>query len=311
MGSLYAFASVLCATGVLWLLRPYLNAGNESLLYLPVVIGCALRFGFGPAVLASVFSFCCWDYFFDIPYYLLTISNARDFITLVIYLAVAVTTAHLAARAKEQARRNAILDERNRLARDVHDTLSQAFTGIKFLLEAANRIDSPEQTAHCIVQARNLAIEGAQEARRSVFALRPAALEKAGNLADALRRIAEQNNNDPSAKIVVSVHGQSASIPEGVEENLLRICQEAITNALKYAQASQIGISLTFSAASLQVDIEDNGRGFEVKSAPAGFGLVSMRERAQLMAGYLLINSAVGKGTKVTVTVPLTKEARK
>jgi signal transduction histidine kinase len=311
LGYLSAFWGVLIATGILRFLSPYLDRGSESLLYLPVVIACALRFGFGPAVLASLFSFCCWDYFFDPPYYRLTISSVHDCISLIIYLAVAVTTAHLAARAKEQARRSAVLDERNRLARDVHDTLSHAFTGIKFLLEAANRIDSPEQTANCIIQARNLAIEGAQEARRSVLALRPAALEEAGNLIDALRKLAEQKNSDGGILITVALHGEQQTISAVIEENLLRICQEAITNALKHSLASRINVNVTFNPVSILVGIEDNGRGFEIASAQSGFGLTSMRERAELIGGKITMASPARGGTKISVRVPLDKEPRK
>jgi len=488
-GYLVAFWGVGAATALLWLLKPLLDAGDESLLYLPLVIGCALKFGFGPAVVASIISFCCWDYFFDAPYFALTISSLHDFISLVIYLAVAVTTAHLAARAKvrtreseareretallyrassalscevdtdrslltlaeqimylcnaspcviylinskngsletavslsatklppeseekirlaaysaldadtmmaingekkpysriegmsigsgststrpdaglyvplavqnsrvgvlfvgptftgfplspqdermiltlanhaavviarqfmaedakEQALQTAVLDERNRLARDVHDTLSHAFTGIKFLLEAANRIDSPEQSVNCIVQARNLAIEGAQEARRSVLALRPVALEEAGNLVGALRKMVEDKSGDNRTVIEVSVHGEQSQISATVEDNLLRICQEALTNALKYSEADRIRFTLIFTPVLLQIIIDDNGKGFEPTTVQAGFGLVSMRERTELINGDLSISSTDGVGTSITVRVPLIGEVRK
>ena len=119
-GYICAVLGVVFATATLRILRPYLDAGDESLLYLPVVIVCAFKFGFGPAVAASIFSFGCWDYFFDVPYYALTISNAHDCISLAMYLVVAVTTAHLAARAKarrqvSEARESAALPGKQRV----------------------------------------------------------------------------------------------------------------------------------------------------------------------------------------------------
>jgi signal transduction histidine kinase len=231
--------------------------------------------------------------------------------TLANHAAVVIARQLMAEEAKEQARQTAILDERNRLARDVHDTLSRAFTGIKFLLEAANRIDSPEQTANCICQARNLAIEGAQEARRSVMALRPAALEVAGNLVDALRKLGEQKSGTSDVIIDVSIIGEQQHMSAAVEDNSLRICQEAITNSQKHSGASKVTVEVSFSPQSLHLKIEDNGRGFDRNKVSGGFGLTSMSERAALIGGEIAVHSAKSKGTKIVVRVPLTAETRK
>jgi signal transduction histidine kinase len=289
-----------------------LNVGDESLLYLPIVIGAAIRFGFGPACVGAIFSFCCWDYFFDVPYYALTISNAHDFISLVIYLVVAVTVALLASRAKirsreaeSRSRQAAVLKERNRLARDLHDTLSHKFTGIKFLLEAASRIDSPEQSSSCVSQAMTLAIEGAQEARRSVLALRPAALEEAGNLVDAIRAMATRQTLETKVLIETRVVGNTEQLSANVEEHLLRITQEALTNALRHSGAQRVSILIQFQTNSVSLTVEDNGIGFDSNRIRQGFGLTSMRERAELLSAMFKITSEANMGTVIRVVTPI------
>ena len=102
MGYLCAVIGVGIATGGFYFVRAYLDKGQASLLYLPVVIACAVRFGFGPAVAGAVLSFLCWDFFFLPPFYTFAINNPKDWISLIVFLLAAVTTAHLASRARGQ-----------------------------------------------------------------------------------------------------------------------------------------------------------------------------------------------------------------
>mgnify|MGYP000370773189 CR=1 FL=1 len=101
-GFAWAVGGTLAATGVFWLFRHSLDKGQASLLYLPVVIACALRFGFAPALAGALLSFLCWDFFFLPPFYTLTVSNPRDWLSLVIFLTAAMTTARLASEARRQ-----------------------------------------------------------------------------------------------------------------------------------------------------------------------------------------------------------------
>ncbi len=101
-GVLWAAIGTVGATGCFWLVRPFLDKGQASLPYLPVVILCAIRFGFGPAVAGALLSFLCWDFFFLPPFYTLAVNNSRDWLSLIIFLIAALTTAHLASQARLQ-----------------------------------------------------------------------------------------------------------------------------------------------------------------------------------------------------------------
>jgi signal transduction histidine kinase len=470
--------------------------GQASLLYLPLVIACAIRFGFGPAVLAAVLSFGCWEFFFVPPFNTFQIANTRSLVSLVVFLVAATTTAHLAARARQKtseaeareretstlynasqiisleietesllntlvahlvaacnskrsavlqyqpelrskviaycspsadasdarraiieiaeavrdhdrepgisrspasltdefdghglvistgapvsrgvylplrthddsvgvlyvgmradnlpfslqdkrliltlashaavvlarerlageserhSRQQAVLEERNRIARDVHDTLSHAFTSIKFLLEAAQRIGASGQTLDCIVEARRLAMEGAQEARNSVWALRPAALEQAGGLAAAIRRFGQHQSSGTALSFSVVVSGDECRLIREVEENLLRVTQEALSNVIRHANASAVEIALNYGQAdteALSLIIKDNGSGFRsavhagavtdiASTNITGFGITSMFERCAKIGAALEICSEPNKGTEISITAPL------
>lgn len=486
-GYLWAMGGVTTATGVFWLARRHFDRGEASLLYMPVVIACAVRFGFGPAVMGALLSFICWDYFFIPPRFAVLINSPRDWISLVVFLVAAITTAHLASRGKEQgnkaearereskilyeasqvinseietdrlllvlaeqivricsasrclvlsrthmdaglsivasasdvpvdplgehqikeiadavlaknytidakssarpvsqiidelglrllriddaehdiglyiplhlrghsvgllhvgahtggryftsqeerviltlanhaaiviarqdqtesakdkARQAAVFEERNRLAEEVHDTLSHAFTGIKFLLEAADRVGPSPASLECVAQARVLAIEGAQEARRSVWALRPTALEEAGDLASAIRKLAMQQGLRSTVKVEVIVDGAQFPIKPTVEENLFRICQEALTNAVRHANSTKIRVELDFKPNLLTLAVRDNGSGIDQIAAThhRGFGMTSMSDRTARIGGTIIIDSQLNEGTEITVSIPV------
>jgi signal transduction histidine kinase len=206
------------------------------------------------------------------------------------------------ARLAEEARQTAVLEERNRMAREIHDTLAQAFTGILLQLGAAERLmaDTPEQGQAHLQTAGDLAREGLAEARRSVQALRPQALEKQ-DLAGALARMVEQLNSDPATRMAFRLDGAPRPLPPDVADHLLRMGQEALTNALRHAQASQIGVELTFAEEELRLCVTDDGRGFarEVPPRQGSFGLTGMQERAGLIGAQLSVESQPGCGTRV------------
>jgi signal transduction histidine kinase len=202
----------------------------------------------------------------------------------------------------EEARQTAVLEERSRMAREIHDTLAQAFTGILLQLGAAERVlaDAPAQGQAHLQTAGDLAREGLAEARRSVQALRPQALEHE-DLAAALKRMTEQLSTEPSTPITFRLTGAPRRLPAEVADHLLRMGQEALTNALRHAQASQIGVELTFAAEELRLCVTDDGRGFarEVPPRKGSFGLTGMQERAGLIGAQLTVESQPGCGTRV------------
>ena len=211
-------------------------------------------------------------------------------------------------RLAEQGKQSAVLEERNRMARDIHDTLAQGFTGIIVQLEAAEDIfrENAEGASAHILRAKSLARESLAEARRSVWALRPRVLE-ASDLAGALRHVANELTKGTRMQVKFSAWGAARRLPPETENNLLRIGQEALTNVLKHAQASMVGVELVFEEERVQLSILDDGQGFdpEFKTTGRGFGLVSMRERARAIGGELTLLSRAGGGTQVLVTVPL------
>ncbi|MBS1857404.1 MAG: hypothetical protein JST11_18695 [Acidobacteria bacterium] len=203
-----------------------------------------------------------------------------------------------------------VLEERARLAREIHDTLAQGFVGISSQLDAvAQSMPEGESPARIYLElARRMARHSLTEARRSVMDLRSSALEDQ-DLAAAIEAGTKQLTAGSGVEVSVEVTGPVKELPPELEQHLLRIAQEAVTNVLKHAQASRIWVKLHLEAKRLFLRIVDNGRGFDQQDAFASrgghFGLIGMRERAERLGGELRLASRPGEGTQVEVTVPL------
>jgi signal transduction histidine kinase/ligand-binding sensor domain-containing protein len=203
-----------------------------------------------------------------------------------------------------------VLGERARLAREIHDTLAQGFVGISSQLDAVAMCLPDEQSPvrKYLDLARRMARHSLTEARRSVMDLRASVLE-GQDLAAALQSGTRMWTAGSPVAVEVDVSGPPMELPQEMEQHLLRIAQEAVTNVLKHAGASRIAIKLHTEARKLYLRIRDNGRGFEqgdvFVSAGGHFGVLGMRERAQRLGGELRLNSHPGEGTEVEVTVPL------
>jgi len=222
-------------------------------------------------------------------------------------LAHQATLAMQLTRLSAQSRQSAVMAERNRMARDIHDTLAQGFTGVIVQLEAAGEAMSQSRTARVsdhLNQAGELARESLREARRSVQALRPQALE-GKQLSEALRDLIEKMTSGTTVKAEFTLQGEQQKLPPELEANLLRIGQEVLTNVLRHAQAGEFKVLLVFDSREIRLDLRDNGCGFDPKRRHEGFGLQGMRERAEGMGGQLSIQSAEGKGTAISIVLPL------
>ena len=197
----------------------------------------------------------------------------------------------------------AILDERNRMAREIHDTLAQAFTGISLQLEAAkSNLDSPETARERLNLAKNLAKEGITEARRSVQALRPEVLDS--GLAISLQQLIDKMILGTGIKAQATIEGEIRPLKPDIETNLFRIAQEAFTNTLRHANASEIKIELIYEPDLIHLQIKDNGIGFEPQRLlDRGFGLTGIKERCDRIDCDLVINSEIGQGTEIKVTL--------
>lgn len=219
-------------------------------------------------------------------------------------LAHHATLAIQLVRMAERSREAAILEERNRLAREIHDTLAQAFTGISIQLGVAKWLlqQDPAAVAEIIDRADTLAQSGLAEAQRSVWALRPDD-KKYADLAQQLSISVDQMTTSAPVQINLQILGTPRLLPPAIGKNILRIGQEAITNTLKHAQATNLSIQLTYTEKMVELCLQDNGRGFLPNVDTGGFGLISMSERADRIGGQLTINSQPGQGTEICIQV--------
>jgi signal transduction histidine kinase len=231
---------------------------------------------------------------------------------LLIALGQQVTLALAMKRLFSSAKQAAVLAERNRIGREIHDGLAQAFTGILMQLGAAEELAEGSPIVTVMTRIRDIAKEGLTEARRSVLALRPDE-PRAGGLELALRQLAERSIVNGRTATRFSGGGATGLPPEH-EHALLRIAQEAVINAVRHAQPRNIEIVLDQDGEELRLTIRDDGSGLwqlpEI-SAQQGFGLTNMRERAEDMGGRLTIESQPGAGTTVTVRVPRGERPRR
>ena len=209
-------------------------------------------------------------------------------------------------RLAEQGKQAAISEERNRIAREIHDTLAQSFTSIRMQLEAALRLltRNPEQAQACITLAQDLAKTGLAAARRSVWALQPEA-EDYRHLSTTLERLAAQQTAETSIQVEVEIVGTPYALPSEVGMNLLRIGQEALNNAIRHASAQTI-LTLTYAPHQIQLQIQDDGQGFDpLLASSGGFGLIGMQQRSDRLGGTFTLSSQLGRGTEVRITVPI------
>ena len=205
-----------------------------------------------------------------------------------------------------QSRHAAVLDERNRMARDMHDTLAQGFTGVIVQLEAAEDAtsrDLHDEAGKHLVRARDLARDSLKEARRSVQALRPQALDDIG-LGHALESLFKKMTQGTGLTPAFEVLGRPRPLPLDWEENVFRIGQEVLTNTIRHANASRLTARLIFAPDEVRLDMLDDGRGFDPSRIGKGYGLLGIKERVQAMGGHLTVRSADGDGTTIIVTLP-------
>lgn len=220
-------------------------------------------------------------------------------------LAQQITLALEFVRLGESAKRAAVLEERNRIARDIHDSLAYGFTGIIVQLEAAEEAmhkGKLEIAGASIQRAGRLARHSLAEARQSVRALRPQVLEEV-DLCVALNDLLKQLASNTQLEALLSVEGKRYPLPPDWEENLLKISQEAITNTVKHAAASHFDAKLIFEDDGVRLELNDNGVGFDATIQHDGLGLIGMRERVERIGGLLQIASAPGNGTRILVTL--------
>lgn len=202
-----------------------------------------------------------------------------------------------------------VIEERKRMAREIHDTIAQQFAGILLQLEAANCLRDAQQQhiSEHVTRAQELAECGLQDARRMLLGLRPKSLEGV-ELSDALNGLAENFCRDCGIECSFCSRGREYKLSETAENELYRVAQEALCNVRKHSRARSVSILLRYRPDGVLLAIKDNGQGFVVKKPQTGangFGMLAMTERALRLGGKLDINSHAGAGTELMMTIPV------
>lgn len=214
------------------------------------------------------------------------------------------------ARLQKETETSATLVERDRLAGEIHDSLEQGLNGIMMQLDGVDSKLGEDSAGarHYLEMARNMVRFSRAEVRHSLWNLESDLLSK-GDLGAALTEIARQMSSSNGVRVAVEVLGPPAQLPPATEHHLLRICQEALNNALKHADAKNIQITLNYSGQSVRLAVVDDGRGFAPDSVMTGtgthLGLRNLRSRARKIKGRLEVHSQPAKGTTIEVKVPV------
>jgi signal transduction histidine kinase len=217
--------------------------------------------------------------------------------------------AALHAQLLAQAREAGVLDERSRLAREIHDTIAQGLTGIITQLEAAGAADEePEVRRRHLDTAAALARESLTEARRSVDALAPGRLA-AAQLPDAIADMAKKWADTAGVELILDTTGDPRPLLPELEVTLFRVAQEALANVGKHARASRVGLTMSYMDDVVVLDVRDDGRGFVPAEQPqphggSGFGLAGMEQRVRRVSGTFTVESAPDEGTALSASVP-------
>jgi two-component system NarL family sensor kinase len=220
-------------------------------------------------------------------------------------LSIAIERSRLFARSAQMS----IVEERNRLAREIHDTLAQGLTAVSLQLESADALleasADPERVRKAVRQALSLTRANLEEARRSVLDLRAAPLE-GRTLMKALEALAQEASARGKTKVRFEASGDDRPLPVRVEAGLYRIAQEALANVEQHARARLARLRLELTPEQALLRVWDNGQGFEPSQVPKDrYGLIGMNERARLLGGTLSLESSPGGGTCLEVTIPL------
>jgi signal transduction histidine kinase len=224
-------------------------------------------------------------------------------------LATQASLAIQLTRLAKTARQSAVLEERNQLAGEIHDSLAQFFTGISMQLGVAKEVikTGDNNGLTYIERASELAQYGLADARRSAFSLRPTVTKESG-LIEALQKVAERSNIPGSLRCNFRSHGvPEESLPPSAQQELLRIAQEAISNAVRHAKPTVISVDVRWEPPNLVLEVTDNGSGIANPqlASRGGFGLSNMRARAEKLGAQFDVHTAASRGTSIVVLLPI------
>src|SRR5260221_8522371 len=321
--SALAIAGVALVTTVIAFAQLYPRIPTISFVYLLVVLALAGTRGLYAAIFASLLALLAFDFFFFPPPETFVVVKFEDLLTLCVFLVTAIMTSQLASALRrraeqassrerelrllyEQAQELAALQERQRLARELHDSVSQALYGISLGAHTAGEAleSDPEQAMASIEYVIALAEAGLAEMRALIFELRPESLEIEGLVAALTRQVAVLRS-----RYKLTVDGtldDEPDLPLGMKNALYRVAQKAFHKIVKHAHASVVVLRLARQANEIILQVRDNGRGFDQAGHfPGHLGLRSMHERVSKTGGTLTIESVPGQGTCVGVRLPI------
>lgn len=237
--------------------------------------------------------------------------NTRHVVLLSAVSFILILVAHYMQNRVEHWRWRTILEERENLAHEIHDTLAQSFAGLGFQLEAIrDRVPADIPVVHEQLDlACDLVRRSHQEARRSIVALRRDS-DTGMDLLTTLERCARKMVDRCGVVVSAIQSGNVRVLPAALSDALFRIGQEAIANSVRHAQPTRISIAINYNDSDVQLTVEDNGIGFEIGHESAGFGLQGIQRRTRVISGVAQITSSPGAGTRVTVTAPVPRSRR-
>lgn len=201
----------------------------------------------------------------------------------------------------------ATLEERNRIAREIHDSLGHSLTALNLQLETGTKLlnSNPEKAKDFLIRAKELGSQALKDVRESVSTMRSDSLQEK-SLETSIYTLVENFHHSTNIKPDYQIN-LFYSIPRDVSTAIYRIIQESLTNISKYAEATEVNLEIITVATNLHLIIEDNGKGFDLTQNTTGFGLQSMRDRTLALNGDFNIESVLGKGTRIKINIPLSK----
>lgn len=322
--SILALGGVVLVTSVIAVAHLYPRIPTISFVYLLVIVALASTRGLYAASLGSLLAVLAFDYFLVPPLYTFVVFKVEDLLTLCVFLVTAVMTSQLAlvlrrsaeeAKSRErelrllyeQAQELAALQERQHLARELHDSVSQALYGISLGAHTAREAlesSEPAQAEASIEYVLALAEAGLAEMHALIFELRPESLETEGLVAALTKQVAVLRAR---YKLTVEADlGEEPDLSLERKQALYRIAQEALHNIVKHAHASTVALRLTRQEGEIILEVRDNGSGFDPAGPfPGHLGVRSMQERVTKMGGTFTIESTPGQGTHIGVRAPM------
>lgn len=300
-------------------LVPYFNLINVALLYLLPVLTSAVRWGKGPSFFASFLGVLAFDYFFVPPAFSFMPSDPRDFFILAVFLLVAVVTGTIATKLRNETEHLRALasrlqsireEERTTVAREVHDQLGQALTGLKLDLSVlARRLpENQKRLANHIKSMETFVEDTIHLVRKIATDLRPGVLDDFGLIA-AIEWQVEDFKNRTGIQSELSSTLEDSDLSRDLATALFRILQETLTNIVRHAHATRAKIGIKEDDGVIVMTVEDNGKGITEREVydPKSLGLLGIRERALIFGGEVRITGTRGRGTTVMVRIPLKK----